>query len=75
VVTAGPAGADAAGATVAGATVGEAVASNYGDFYVDKLEPGREYTVTVSAPGYVPVTSTVRLDKSLNLGTIVLAKL
>jgi Fe-S-cluster-containing dehydrogenase component len=54
--------------------VGEAVTNNYGDFYVDKLEPGREYTVTLEAPGYVPVTLTVELDASLNLGTITLAR-
>ena len=63
------------GAAPGGAVVGEAVASNYGDFYVDKLEPGREYTLTVQAPGYAPATSTGRLDSSLNLGTIRLAKL
>lgn len=57
-----------------GAVVGEAVAGNYGDFYVDRLQPGEEYTVTVEATGYAPVVRTVRLDKSLNLGTIVLAK-
>ena len=34
--------------------LGEAVANNYGDFYVDKLEPGQEYTVTVEASGYAP---------------------
>jgi hypothetical protein len=61
----------AAGAAI----VGEAVASNYGDFYVDRLEPGEEYTVTVAAAGYAPVTSTVKLDRSLNLGTITLARL
>jgi Fe-S-cluster-containing dehydrogenase component len=54
---------------------GEATASNYGDFYVDKLEPGREYAVTVSAPGYATLTRTVKLEKSLNLGTLTLARL
>ena len=52
-----------------GKVVGEAVANNYGDFYVDKLEPGREYTVTLAAQGYGSITSSVILDKSLNLGT------
>jgi Fe-S-cluster-containing dehydrogenase component len=54
--------------------VGEAVANNYGDFYVDKLEPGREYTVTIAAPGYGAIASAVRLDTSLNLGTMKLER-
>ena len=54
--------------------VGEATASNYGDFYVDKLEPGEEYTVTVESPEYAAFSSTVTLDKSLNLGTVKLEK-
>jgi Fe-S-cluster-containing dehydrogenase component len=58
-----------------GAAAGEAVASNYGDFYVDKLEPGQEFTVTVTAPGYAPANATVKLDKSVNLGTIILSKM
>ena len=60
--------------TAAGEVVGEALASNYGDFFVDKLQPGREYAVKVEAPGYVPVTRTVSLDKSINLGTVILAR-
>jgi hypothetical protein len=63
-----------AGAGAGGTVVGEAVASNYGDFYVDKLETGQEYTVTVSAAGYVPITTTIKLDTSLNLGTITLRR-
>ena len=57
-----------------GAVLGEAVASNYGDFYVDKLEPGVEYTLTVEAPGYAAITATVKLEESLNLGTLTLAR-
>lgn len=60
--------------TLDGKTVGEATASNYGDFYVDYLEPGGEYTLTVEAAGYASVTKTVKLDKSLNVGTVVLTK-
>ncbi len=63
-----------AGAGAGGAVAGEAVASNYGDFYVDRLEPGGEYTLTVSAPGYMSVTTTVELDASANIGTIVLTR-
>ena len=54
--------------------VGEATASNYGDFYVDCLEPGSEYTLTVEAPGYTPVTRTIKLEQSVNLGMISLTK-
>jgi Fe-S-cluster-containing dehydrogenase component len=58
-----------------GPVAGDATTSNYGDFYVDKLEPGREYTVNVGAAGYAPVASTVHLDsRSLNLGTIRLVR-
>jgi len=64
-----------AGGTADGPVVGEAVANNYGDFYVDRLEPGRDYLLTVKAPGYRPVTSVVKLEASLSLGTITLAKL
>jgi Fe-S-cluster-containing dehydrogenase component len=60
--------------TEGGRKVGEAVASNYGDFYVDGLEPVGEYTLTIEAPGYKPVTRTIKLDQSLNIGTLVLAK-
>jgi hypothetical protein len=41
---------------------------------IDKLEPGQEYMVRVEARGYAPVTTTVKLDKSLNLGTMKLAR-
>jgi Fe-S-cluster-containing dehydrogenase component len=60
--------------TWGGAVVGEAVTSNYGDFYVDGLEPAREYAVTIEAPGYVPFNTTVTLDESLNLGTVTLTR-
>jgi len=53
-----------------GAQVGEGLVNNYGEFVVDRLEPGREYSVTISAPGYKAWSSKVTLDKSLNLGTI-----
>jgi Fe-S-cluster-containing dehydrogenase component len=62
------------GTTPGGVVVGRAVASNYGDFYVDKLDAGREYLVTVEANGYAPVTNRVTLPHSLNIGTIVLAR-
>jgi Fe-S-cluster-containing dehydrogenase component len=66
----------AAGATAAlaldGDKVGEAVAGTFGDFFIDSLEAGKHYTLTVSAPGYRPATMTVALQTSTNLGTIIL---
>lgn len=60
--------------TSGGAVVGTGVANNYGEFLVDHLEPGGEYAVTVEAAGYQPVTKTVTLAESLNLGLILLEK-
>jgi Fe-S-cluster-containing dehydrogenase component len=57
---------------LAGANVGEAVAGTFGDFYIDKLETGKRYTLTIGAPGYRPIAMTVDLETSTNLGTIVL---
>jgi Fe-S-cluster-containing dehydrogenase component len=57
-----------------GQKAGEAKTNNYGDFVVDRLEPGKEYKLTVSATGYKPATVAVRLDNSLNLGSLFLEK-
>ena len=57
-----------------GAVVGEAFSDNFGEVLVDRLEPGREYGVTITAAGYLPAVMTARLDKSLNLGTVMLDK-
>jgi Fe-S-cluster-containing dehydrogenase component len=57
-----------------GQTVGSATTNNYGDFLVDGLEPGEEYRVAVSADGYAPQVVAVRLEKSMNLGTVFLEK-
>ncbi|OFW55610.1 MAG: hypothetical protein A2133_09645 [Actinobacteria bacterium RBG_16_64_13] len=57
-----------------GAKAGEGVANNYGEFVVDKLGLGGRYDVTVEAPGYQAYSTAVTLDKSLNLGLIVLEK-
>jgi Fe-S-cluster-containing dehydrogenase component len=59
---------------VGGAKVGEGVANNYSEFVVDKLDPGKEYVVTVEAAGYKPNTTTVKVDDSINLGVILLEK-
>ena len=57
-----------------GRPVGEAASDNFGEVLVDKLEPGKEYVVTVAPVGYKPVSLAVKLDKSRNLGTVVLEK-
>jgi Fe-S-cluster-containing dehydrogenase component len=57
-----------------GVTVGEGLANNYSEFVVDRLDPGKEYVVTVEAPGYKPYTQTVTVDDSVNLGVIFLEK-
>lgn len=57
-----------------GAKVGEGVVNNYGEFVVDKLDPDKEYVVKLEAPGYKAWSTAVRLDKSLNLGTILLER-
>ena len=49
--------ADGAQVTVStgGAVAGEGVVNNYGEFVVDKLEPGKSYTVKIEAAGYKAV--------------------
>jgi Fe-S-cluster-containing dehydrogenase component len=57
-----------------GVTVGEGVANNYSEFVVDRLDLGKEYTVTVEAEGYKAYNATVTPEASINLGTIFLEK-
>jgi len=57
-----------------GVVVGEGVANNYSEFVVDKLDEGKEYTVTVAAEGYQPYVVTVTPSASINLGRIFLEK-
>jgi len=57
-----------------GVLVGEAASDNFGEVLVDGLEPGKEYAVTLMAPGYKPASLPVKLDESRNLGTVVLEK-
>jgi Fe-S-cluster-containing dehydrogenase component len=57
-----------------GAVAGEGVVNNYGEFVVDKLEPGKSYTVRIGADGYKTVEKTITLDESLNLGLVLLEK-
>ncbi len=66
--------AEGARVTVAagGATVAEGLANNYGEFVVDRLEPGGEYVVSVAAAGHGSWRDTITLNKSVNVGTILL---
>jgi len=57
-----------------GAVVGEGVVNNYGEFVVDRLDPGKSYDVAIAADGYKAVAKTVTLDESLNLGLVMLDK-
>lgn len=57
-----------------GLVVGEALASNYGEFVVDRLEPGASYDVSIEEAGYTTFSASVSLDESLNLGLLILEK-
>ncbi|MFH0916046.1 MAG: 4Fe-4S dicluster domain-containing protein [bacterium] len=63
----------AEGAVVAlsagGKQLAEATTNNYGDFIIDKLEPGR-YEIVVNAAGYKPFSQQVDLKESVNLGVL-----
>ena len=58
----------------AGDVVGEAVADIFGEVKVDYLDPGQEYVVRIAADGYQPAEMTLKVDDSLNAGTVVLQK-
>jgi hypothetical protein len=47
--------------------------SPYGDFLVDRLEPGT-YELAVTAAGYECVTRTVVIEASVNLGVLFFQK-
>jgi Fe-S-cluster-containing dehydrogenase component len=59
----------------AGALVAEGTVNNYGEFVVDRLEPGASYDVSIEAADYKPYSTTVTLDKSLNIGLVLLEKM
>jgi len=61
-------------ASQGGTKAGEAVANNYGEVFVDKLDPSAEYEVTLAAVGYKPFSTMVKLDESLNIGMVLLEK-
>jgi len=58
----------------AGAQTSETSSDFLGDFQFKDLEKGAKYTVKVSYQGYAPQAIDVTLDKSKNLGTIILKK-
>jgi hypothetical protein len=60
--------------TAGGVKVGEGLVNNYGEFVVDKLEPGCECEVVIEAVGYKAYSGKAKLDKSLNLGQIFLER-
>jgi Fe-S-cluster-containing dehydrogenase component len=57
-----------------GQVVAEAVADEFGDFFIEKLETGTDYEVSARAEGYRPASAPVRLQKSWNMGSIRLEK-
>jgi Fe-S-cluster-containing dehydrogenase component len=61
-------------ASLDGLEVGRATTDNYGGFLIDKLEPGREYTLTLKGAGYQPLSVPVKLAESLTLGALFLSK-
>jgi Fe-S-cluster-containing dehydrogenase component len=61
--------------TACGRVAGRGESNAFGEFIVDGLDPGAEYDVTVEAAGYEPATCAVKLDASLNIGTVLLEKL
>jgi len=56
-----------------GAKVAESTTNNYGDFIIDRLEPGK-YEVTVNAAGYKAASRVVDITESINLGVLFLEK-
>ena len=57
-----------------GQAVAEARADEFGDFMIEKLEVDTEYEVSAGAAGYQAASVPVKLEKSLNMGSVVLEK-
>ncbi len=53
-----------------GREIGRATTDNYGTFLIDKLEPGREYTLTLAGAGYQSLSMPVTLGESVTLGAL-----
>ncbi|MCE5253423.1 MAG: carboxypeptidase regulatory-like domain-containing protein [Actinomycetia bacterium] len=58
----------------AGIPVAEGRVNNYGEFAVEKLEPGETYDVVIEAAGYRPHSATVTLDQSVTMDLVLLQK-
>ncbi len=58
--------------TWSGGKARETLTDNYGEFLVDGLEAGVEYDVSLTAAGYEPYAAKVRLERSLNMGLVLL---
>lgn len=46
--------------------------NNYGDFEIDKLLPGKTYTLTIERSGYATITQAIKLEGDTYLGDIAL---
>lgn len=57
-----------------GSPVADGLVNNYGEFLVDRLDRGARYDLTIEAAGYKAFSTTVTLDKSLNVGLVMLEK-
>jgi len=58
----------------AGVVVAEGFVNNYGEFVVDRLEPDARYEVGIEAAGYKAYSAAVTLEKSLNIGLVMLER-
>ena len=57
-----------------GEIFGEGVANNYGEVIADGLVAGDEYEVLITAEGYKPFTTVVKLTDSINIGLVLLER-
>ncbi len=57
-----------------GREIGRATTDNYGTFLIDKLEPGREYVLTLEGAGYQSLSAPVKLGESVTLGALSLRR-
>ena len=48
--------------------LGEGLSNNYCEVIADGLEPGAEYEIAITVPGYNSFTTIVKMDDSINLG-------
>lgn len=60
--------------TRGGRPIAEGAVNNYGEFVVERLEPGGGYDIVIESPGYETYATSVVLGQSLNLGLIMLER-